>query len=342
MTNLLTKRDEPISEKFGTFPQERTIDQLLDTGMILIDKCSGPTSHTEVEHVKKVLGLQKAGHSGTLDPKVTGLLLMGLGRATRLMEYMLKSNKEYICLMYLHSCVTKSQLNEAVKKFTGTILQTPPIISAVKRQERPRTIYELEILDTDKEIKYVLMRIRCQHGTYMRKLCTDMASSMGVKGQMVELRRTKAGPFEEKEDSLISVDKLRSLYELFLEAKKEENEPQKLLFEKELKKYLRPMEESLREFKKVYVSTSAVDTLCRGSDLAIPGVIHLEEDIEMGEEVALMTLKGELIGMGTAYLSSKEVMKKKKGAFVSISKVFMKPGTYPRFWDFHPDNQKEE
>lgn len=337
MNNLLQKRHEAISEKFGCYPHKRSIDELLDTGMILIDKCSGPTSHTEVEHVKKVLNLKKAGHSGTLDPKVTGLLLMGLGRATRLMEYMLKSNKEYICLLYLHQRVSESALRECVKAFTGTIMQTPPLISAVKRQERPRTIYELEVLDTDEKIQYVLMRVRCQHGTYMRKLCTDMAESMGVKGQMMELRRTKAGPFEEK-DGLISVDRLRNLYELYQEAEAQE---EKQIYETELRKFLRPMEEALRDFKKVYVSSSAVDTLCRGSDLAIPGVIQLEENIEMGEEVALMTLKGELIGMGTAFLSSKDVMKKKKGAFVSISKVFMKPGTYPRFWEFSPEEKEE-
>ncbi|MCA9459198.1 MAG: RNA-guided pseudouridylation complex pseudouridine synthase subunit Cbf5 [Nanoarchaeota archaeon] len=328
-SGLLIKKNEKSSKKYGKEPYDRTIEELFETGVIILDKHSGPTSHQEVDNLKKVLKIDKAGHSGTLDPKVTGVLLIGLGRATRLMEYMLKSNKEYVCLMYLHKEVSKETIEKTMKKFTGTIIQTPPIVSAVVRRARERKIYSIELLDIKDEGKSVLFRVACQHGTYIRKLCTDMAEAMGIKGQMKELRRTKAGPFSE-DDGIISIDKLRNLLELWNESKGNEKE----VLDKELRKYFRPMEEALKDFKKVYLRDSAVDSVSRGGDLAIPGVSMLEDKIEMGEEVALMTLKGELVGMGIAFLSSKDVMKKKKGAFVKTNKVFMDPQVYPRHWAF--------
>ncbi len=321
---ILVKCKEKTNDKFGKKPSKRTITELFDRGIINVDKDAGPTSQTVVTNVKCILSIDKAGHSGTLDPQVTGILLVGLGKATRLMEYMLKSPKEYVCLLYLHKEVDEKTIRNIFKKFTGKIMQTPPIVSAVKRQEREREIYENEILEIHEDKKHVLFRVLCQHGTYIRKLCVDMADSMGTKGQMLELRRTKAGPLREENDS-ISLDKLRNLYELYKKDKK---------YESELRKYIKPMEIVLKDFKKVYARDSAVNSLCFGSDLAIPGVSELDEGIELGEEVAILSLKGELIAMGTAFLTSKDVMKKNKGAFVKTHKVFMDPGTYPETWKF--------
>ncbi len=326
---LLIKKNEKTSLKYGKNPYERTFKELLNTGIVVVDKDSGPTSHQATDNLKQILRVGKAGHSGTLDPKVTGVLVVGIEKATRLMEYMLKSDKEYVCLMYVHKPVSEKQLNDAFKKFTGKIMQTPPIVSAVKREEREREVYSIELLDTDKGNQEVLFRIRCQHGTYIRKICSDMGDYLGVGAHMKELRRTKAGPFKEDEH-IISLDKLRNLLDLHDDTKEKQ-------YEEELRKYILPMEEALEDFKKVYIRDSAVDSICHGADLAIPGVAKLEKDIEMGEEVVLMTLKGELVGMGMSFLTSDEVMKKKKGAFVKISKVFMDVDTYPKRWTFEKD-----
>lgn len=337
MKNTLIKKDEETSLKYGKKPENRTINELFDTGFIVLDKDSGPTSHQITDNLKSVLNIEKAGHSGTLDPKVTGVLLIGMGRATRLMEYMLKSDKEYVCLIYFHSPISDEELNITFKKFTGKIKQLPPIISAVKREERERTIYNLNILDKNDNNQYVLFRVSCQHGTYIRKLCSDMGESLGINAQMMELRRTKAGPFRE-DDNSISLDKLRNLYKLYNESVKNKTKDLEL-YEKELRKYIRPMEYLLKDFKKVYVRDSAVDSICHGADLAVPGVSKLDDNIEMGETVAIMTLKEELIGMGMAFMNSKNVIKKKKGAFVKTEKVFMDTLTYPRYWEFY---EKEE
>lgn len=331
---LLIKRNDKPAKNLGKYPTDRTIEELFDKGAINLDKDAGPTSHIAADQLKRVLKIDKAGHSGTLDPAVTGVLLMGLGRATRLMEYMLKSNKEYVCLMYVHKPVSKQKIEEIFKKFTGKIMQTPPIVSAVKREEREREIYSIEFLDYADEGQNILFKVACQHGTYIRKLCSDMGDALGVGAQMKELRRTKAGPIRE-EDNIISLDKLRNLYELYLD---EKDLKKKNLLEKELKKYIFPMEYLLQDFKKVYVREMAVNSLCHGADLAIPGVSKLEDGIEMGEEVVIMSLKGELIAIGIAFLNSDEVMKKNKGAFVKTSKVFMDIDYYPKSWDFEEKN----
>lgn len=335
---ILVKRKEKTSIKHGKNPLDRTIGELLDKGVIIVDKDAGPTSHTTADNLKSILKIERAGHSGTLDPMVTGVLLIGLNKATRLMEYMLKSDKEYVCLMYVHKSVSEEKIREALVKFTGKIMQTPPIVSAVKREERERTIYSIDLLDLADENKSVLFRVKCQHGTYIRKLCTDIGEYLGVGAQMKELRRTKAGPLTEDE-GIISLDKLRNLIELYKETGdggletgdiKKEN-----VYEKELRKYLRPMEDVLKDFKKVYARDNAVNSICHGSDLAVPGVSELDEEISIGEEVAIMTLKSELIAMGIAYMTSKDVMKKDKGAFVKTTKVFMDIDTYPKKWDFN-------
>jgi len=324
---MLVKHKDKFYSKLGKAPLSRTIDELLDKGVIVIDKDSGPTSHQTTDYLKQILNIEKAGHSGTLDPKVTGVLVCGLGRATKLMEYMLLSNKEYVCLMYIHKEITQEQLDDAIKNFTGTIKQIPPVISAVKRQERQRTIYYIELLDFDGQ--NALMRVGCERGTYMRKLCSDMGEYLETGGHMKELRRTKAGPFRET-DGIISLDKLRNLLDLY---KNSENE-EKNKFELELRKHILPMEEIVKEFKKVIVRDSAVSYIAHGADLAIPGVAKLDDGISMGDTVAMMTAQGELIGMGMAFLNSKDVMRKDKGAFVKTNKVFMDPDYYPKRWDF--------
>ena len=329
--NFLIKHNDKISDKFGCNPYERSFDELINRSVIIADKDSGPTSHQVSENLKNILKVEKAGHAGTLDPKVTGILLCGVGKATRLMEYMLISFKEYVCLMYLHKPQEKNKIEKALKQFTGKIKQTPPIISAVKREERIREIYYNQLLDIEDDNQHVLFRVGCQHGTYIRKLCTDIGEYLGCNAQMRELRRTKAGPFRE-EDGIISLDKLRNLYEMYRDTKNNSEEEEVL--EKELRKYIRPYEEALADFKKVYVRDNAVDSIAHGSDLAIPGVAKLSDNIQIGEEIAMLTQKGELIGMGIAYLNSKDVIKKNKGAFIKTHKVFIDPEYYPSKWEF--------
>lgn len=184
---------------------EQEIQNLLERGIIVIDKPVGPTSFETVDFVRRILQIEKAGHSGTLDPKVSGVLPIAFGRATRILELMLALPKEYIGVMRLHSDVPLEEIGEKIKeKFSGKILQTPPRKSAVKRQEREREVYEFVILEKDG--LDVLFRVKCEAGTYVRKLVHDLGLALNIGAHMSELRRVAVGNFSE--------EKCVTLYEL--------------------------------------------------------------------------------------------------------------------------------
>ena len=189
-------RSESIGE-IGLAQNERSAEQLLDHGIVIIDKPSGPSSHEVSSFVQKIIKIDKAGHTGTLDPGVTGVLPVALGKGTKIVQALLNSGKEYIALMHLHDEVTPRQLKDAFKKFKGKIKQFPPQKSAVKRRWRYRSVYYVEVLEVDG--RDVLFKIGCEAGTYIRKYIHDMGEHLGVGAHMQELRRTKAGPFSDRD-----------------------------------------------------------------------------------------------------------------------------------------------
>ncbi|MEX2060535.1 MAG: RNA-guided pseudouridylation complex pseudouridine synthase subunit Cbf5, partial [Nitrosopumilaceae archaeon] len=186
----LTEIDQDITDyNYGTYYDKRSLEQLLKYGFILLDKPPGPTSHETVAWLKRILKIPKAGHSGTLDPQVSGVLPMGLGDGTKALEVLLYGPKEYHALGRLHSLPSKEKLNKVLEEFKGEIYQKPPQRSAVLRQTRTRTIYELELLEQKERL--LLLRILCEAGTYIRKLIYDIGEILGPGATMIELRRTR-------------------------------------------------------------------------------------------------------------------------------------------------------
>lgn len=294
---------------FGKLPQERTTEELLQYGIVNIDKPKGPTSHQVSDYIKKILKINKAGHSGTLDPAVTGVQPIAFGKATRITQFLLTAPKEYVCLMHLHQPVEEKLLRETIPKFLGKIKQLPPVKSAVKREMRIREVYEFEILEIkDKE---VLFRVKCQAGTYIRKLVHDLGQELVVGAHMVELRRIQAGPFGEN-DFLVTLNDLQDAYYFY----KEENN------DKYLRYCLQPIENALKCTPKCWVLDSTINSLTHGRELGVPGISKLE-NFRKGEMVAILTLKGELIAMGEALMSAVEINTQEKGLGVKIKKVFM-------------------
>ncbi len=173
----------------------RSLKELLEFSILNIDKPSGPTSFKVVEIVKNKLGLRKTSHFGTLDPKVTGVLPVALNLACRLSGYFMKKDKVYVGIMRLHSEVDDKELQEKVNMFIGKIIQKPPVKSRVKRVEREREVKRFEILERDG--KDVLFLSDVEAGTYIRKLIDDLGKLVGG-AHMLELRRTRAGIFEEQ------------------------------------------------------------------------------------------------------------------------------------------------
>jgi H/ACA ribonucleoprotein complex subunit 4 len=163
------------------------------SGLVILDKPSGPTSFDCVERVGKIFGIKKTGHTGTLDPKVTGVLLILVGEARKLAPLFEKADKTYTGIMHIHDEVTEDKLLEIIYEFTGDITQLPPRLSRVKRVERQRTIHYMKL---DKiEGQDATITIHCQHGTYVRKLFHDMGEKLGTGAHMKYLRRIAAGKF---------------------------------------------------------------------------------------------------------------------------------------------------
>ncbi len=315
MVEVLIRREEETSKKFGKFPDKRTIEEHIKLGIINVDKPAGPTSHQVSAYVKDILGINKAGHSGTLDPNVTGVLAVGLEKSTKIIQYLLKAGKEYVCLMHLHKPVEEYKIYQVFEEFTGRIKQMPPIKSSVKRQWRYRNVYYIDVLQIKDQD--VLFTVGCEAGTYIRKLVHDIGQKLKVGAHMAELRRTKAGPFSEEKSVT-----LQDLTDAFYYYKKYGKE-------KFLRKVIEPVEAGVLHLKKIWVLDTTVDSLCHGAQLAIPGISKLDSDIEKGDSVAVLTLKDELICIGDS-VSSSNIMLGNKGLAVKTDKVVMEPGVYPR------------
>ncbi|HIH37977.1 RNA-guided pseudouridylation complex pseudouridine synthase subunit Cbf5 [Candidatus Woesearchaeota archaeon] len=313
---ILVRFDAPTSPEFGKDPTTRSTQDLITYGIINIDKPSGPTSHQVSDYVQKILGIQKAGHAGTLDPRVTGVLPIALDKGTRVVQALLPAGKEYVCIMHLHDDVPEEKIRKVIDEFTGKISQLPPVKSAVKRQVRQRNIYYIDIKEVDG--RDVLFVVGCQAGTYIRKLCHDIGRTLGIGAHMADLRRTKAGPFDES--TLVTLQNLTDAWHYF----KEENN------DSYLRKCIQPMETAIAALPKVWILDSTVDTLCHGANLNVPGIAKVEEGIEKDNLVAILSLKGELVSLGIAQIPSKEMLGE-KGIAVKTEKVFMEPGVYPKF-----------
>jgi H/ACA ribonucleoprotein complex subunit 4 len=170
----------------------------IDFGFINIDKSCGPTSFTVSSYVRNKLKLNKTSHMGTLDPKVTGVLPIALGRACRLAGYLIGNTKEYVGILSCHKEQEIKKLQEIINKnFVGKIKQTPPHKSAVKRAEREREVYFWNLIESSENKKDFLFIAEVEGGTYIRKLCSDLGEIIGG-AHMAELRRTKAGIFDEE------------------------------------------------------------------------------------------------------------------------------------------------
>jgi len=318
LENLVTIDQDVTNNDYGTYYDKRTVKQLLEYGLIILDKPPGPTSHEVVAWVKRILKIPKAGHSGTLDPQVSGVLPLGLGEATKALGVLLLGPKEYHAIARLHSLPTKEKLENVLNQFTGEIYQKPPQRSSVLRRTRTRTIYELEMLEQKERL--VLLRVLCEAGTYIRKLCYDIGEILGQGATMIELRRTSVHQFNDK--NLVTMHNLADAFALWEENK----DDSKLL------RLLQPIEHALSEIKSVVIRDSAVDALCHGAQLAIPGILAISQNLKKGDLVAVYTQKGEVVALAETLLTESEIQENTKGYAFQTKRIIMAPNTYPKNW----------
>jgi len=292
--------------------------ELFRRGVFIADKPQGPTSHQVSAWVRDLVGAERAGHAGTLDPRVTGVLPIAFNEATRALDALLVGDKEYVGILELHQDVPDDRLHAMLRRFVGPIYQTPPVRSAVKREMRVRTIHDLELLERDGRL--VLFRTRCESGTYIRTLANDLGEALGVGAHLLDLRRTRTGPIRETETHPL-VD-LQDAVAFWREGGDESH----------LRALIHPMERLLEHLPKVVVKDTAVDAICHGANLMIPGIASMDPAITRGTLVALLTAKGEGIALAKAELTPRQVESARKGVVADTERVLMEPGTYPKGW----------
>ena len=249
---------------------------------------------------------------------MTGVLPVTLVEATKVVQALLYSGKEYICVMKLHADAPEEHVREALTEFEDLIYQRPPLRASVKRQLRTRRIYYLDFLEIDG--RNVLFKVGCEGGTYIRKLCYDVGEVLGCGAHMQELRRTRAGPFVE--DEAVT---LHDVSYWFMEWQKNNDETL-------LRNFIQPMERALALTPKIYVRDSAVDAVCYGARLTAPGVLSLEAGITKGSMVAIQTLKGEAVALARAVVDAEEIMRLEHGVVANTERVLMPRDTYPKCW----------
>ena len=250
---------------------------------------------------------------------MTGVLPIALEESRKIVQALLSSGKEYVCVMKLHREAKEKQVRNVLKEFEDIIYQRPPLRAAVKRRLRMRRIYYIDFLEMDG--RNVLFKVGCEAGTYIRKLCFDIGEVLGCAAHMQELRRIRAGPFVENGDLVT----LHDVAYWFMEWQEQKDE-------RILRKFIQPMEKVLVLVPKIYVRDSAVDAVCHGANLTAPGVLSLETEINKGLTVAVLTLKGEVVALAKAVASTEDILNMGHGVVAETKRVLMLRGTYPKCW----------
>ena len=316
----------------GHSPLARPLSEHMSYGVINLDKPANPSSHEVVSWIKRILRVEKTGHSGTLDPKVTGCLIVCIDRSTRLVKAQQSAGKEYVSVVRLHASLDEPRkLHRAVETLTGALFQRPPLISAVKRQLRIRTIYDSKLLEFDADRNLGIVWVSCEAGTYIRTLCVHLGLLVGTGGHMQELRRVRSGVLDEDYNMVTMHDVLDAQH--VYDTTKDESY---------LRRVVMPLEVLLTGYKRIVVKDSAVNAICYGAKFMIPGLLRFADGIEVGMEVVLMTTKGEAIAMAIAQMTTAVMATVDHGVVAKIKRVIMERDFYPRRWGLGPMAQRKK
>ncbi len=318
MVQWYTREEAEPETDYGKPPHKRTVKELLEQCFVPIDKPHGPTSNQVSHWIKEALDLKKTGHFGTLDPNATGVLPVGLNQGTKIADALSKARKEYIAEIELEQEIDTKKLKKVLSEFEGTNTQTPPEKSAVKKEPRERELYEAEIIENGEE--KILVRLECESGFYVRVFAEQLGEEIGTEAEMTELRRTKQGGLE-IEDTYTLQD-LVDEYQFYVQDE-----------ESKLREVLQPIEKAVNHLPKIVIKDTAVNAVANGANLGVNGISKLQDGIKEGDTVAIMTLKGELVALAEAGITSQEMYDADDGKAAELEKVFMNPETYPKNWD---------
>jgi len=288
------------------------IDELLRFGVVVVDKPQGFRSQDVTIFVRDALGCRKAGHAGTLDKDVSGVLPVGLEKSSKMLGYLGKKDKEYIGIMRFNKPLKKEEIERAFRLFSGSITQVPPPGSAVRRVRRKRKVYYLAPLEF--KGNEVLFAVGCEAGTYIRTLCSDIGKGRGG-ARLMELRRVRVGKIGENE-----CVPLEEIVRARLSREREGDDGM-------LRKVVLPIEHFV-DMEKISIKDSAVQSICSGAALNAPGVLCASKKIKKGEPVALMDEGGRLIAIAKSDVDGTDICGMRKGTVARTVSVFRMPGSH--------------
>lgn len=281
--------------------------QTLERGLIILDKPCGHIAHEITTYVKKLLKAKRAGHAGTLDPEVSGVMPVALGKDTKLLGYLAAKTKTYVCIMKIRDrALSNERLKTALKKFVGAITQTPPKISAVRKVARKRTVYYIKLLERKGNL--VLFEAKTDAGTYIRTLCEDIGAEIGG-ARMEELRRIAVGGITEEES--VTLQELIDAVWLAERGK-----------EKELNAMIKNTPDYIA-LKKIIIKDNALPSIKNGAQIMAPAFVRAEDGIERGSHIKIYSESGVFVGIGKAMGNSEELRKTMRGMLVKIERMHL-------------------
>lgn len=302
----------------GTMPDQRTVEQRLAGGFILLDKPAGPTSHQVAAWARDLFELERLGHGGTLDPFATGVLPLMAGKAMKVTKKILNHKKSYICVFRFAQEVSDEDLQQAMVRLTGRVYNVPPEVSAVKVQVRTRKIFAFEQLD--RSGNDMIARVHCEAGTYIRTMARDLGLLLNMKVQLKELRRDMSGAFTL--DDCVTLQELADAVWLW----KECDRPEALI------RIIHPIEKLLLDLPSATVKDSAAAALAHGAPLLRPGLVNIAAGVASGKEIYVQTLKNEAVGVVTLTADTDHIASMTEGEVARPSMVLMDGDVYPRRW----------
>tara|TARA_B110000444_G_scaffold162746_1_gene152094 strand:+ start:4466 stop:5437 length:972 start_codon:yes stop_codon:yes gene_type:complete len=318
LEKLILDTKAETNNAIGGHPDSRTVEQRLASGFILLDKPAGPTSHQVASWVRDLFGLERLGHGGTLDPFATGVLPLLAGKSMKVTKKVLTHKKTYIAIFRCAEDPDADALASAMKRLTGRVYNVPPEISAVKVQVRTRKISTFDMIERNG--KDFLTRIECEAGTYVRTMARDLGLMLGYKVELKELRREKSGRFELSK--CVTLQEVADAYWLWKECDK----PDALL------KMIQPVEKLVLDMPAAHVKDSAAAAIAHGAPLLRPGIVDIDDKITSGKELAIFTLKEELVGIVKLTVDTNQLPNMDSGEVARPSMVLLEQDLYPRRW----------
>ncbi|KAK6025654.1 putative rRNA pseudouridine synthase [Ostertagia ostertagi] len=310
--NVRTNHYTPLPE--GCSPLKREIKNYISSGFFNLDKPANPSSHEVVAWIKRILRVEKTGHSGTLDPKVSGCLIVCIDRTTRLAKSQQGAGKEYVAIFKLHNAVeSEKKIRQALEKLTGALF---PTSSTDLSRKAPVACF---------------CRVKCESGTYVRTICVHLGLLLGVGAQMQELRRNRSGITDEHDQLVTMHDILDAQY--VLDHHKDETY---------MRRIVRPLEALLVEHKRIIVKDSSVNAICYGAKILLPGVLRYDDGIEVGQEIVIVTTKGEAVCIAIAQMTTSTMASTDHGVVAKSKRVIMERDVYGRKWGLGPVAMKKK